>query len=50
MVAEHWKMSEAEIRKLARERRIPAIHIGACWRFLPSDLEKWFKEQQTPEE
>jgi excisionase family DNA binding protein len=47
VVAEQWLMSEGEIRKLARERRIPAIRIGACWRFSPSALEQWFKEQQS---
>lgn len=49
VVAEQWQMSEGEIRKLARERRIPAIKIGNCWRFSPSALEKWSVEQQATE-
>jgi len=33
------------LRRLARERRIPAMKIGREWRFDPALLREWIREQ-----
>ena len=37
-LAELWCVSEATVRRWAREGELPAVRIGKCWRFRESDL------------
>lgn len=39
------RLNEQTVRRLARERRIPAFKVGAEWRFHRSVLDRWCQEQ-----
>ncbi len=39
--AAYLRLNEQTVRRLARERRIPAIRIGGSWRFNREDLARW---------
>ncbi len=40
-VARYLKLHPYTVRRLAREKKIPAFHIGGQWRFRKDDNEKW---------
>lgn len=37
--ADRLAISEGQIRRLAREGKIPSVKLGACVRFRPEDIE-----------
>ncbi len=45
--AVYLKLNEQTVRRLAREKQIPAFKVGGSWRFKRSSLEEWAEEQQT---
>jgi len=45
--AELLGMHEETVRRLARERKIPAYKVGGLWRFSRSMLYRWAEAQQT---
>lgn len=49
--AQYLGISVFSLRKLARERRIPAGKVGRQWRFRKEDLDDFLKSQygSTPE-
>jgi len=42
-------ISVFSLRKLAREKRIPAGKVGRQWRFRQEDLDKFLKQQYGEE-
>jgi excisionase family DNA binding protein len=44
--ADMLQISAWQIRKMAREREIPAIRLGKFWRFRKSSLEGWLTDQE----
>jgi excisionase family DNA binding protein len=44
--AKYLKISERTVRRLARERAIPAFKVGGLWRFKVTQLDRWAEEQQ----
>ncbi len=45
--AGYLKLNEQTVRRLAREKQIPAFKVGGSWRFKRSSLEEWAEKQQT---
>ena len=43
--AEYLGISEFSLRKMARERTIPAGKIGRQWRFKKEDLDAFLRQQ-----
>ncbi len=35
------------VRKMCREKRLPGIRIGVCWRFRISALDSWLETQSN---
>lgn len=48
--AEYLGISVFSLRKLAREKRIPAGKVGRQWRFRKEDLDGFLKAQYGAEE
>jgi excisionase family DNA binding protein len=46
-LAEHLKVNERTIYRLAGAGRIPAFKVGGSWRFLLPDIEAWIYSQST---
>lgn len=44
-VAKYLKMSKSKVYYLAKQGKLPAIHIGKNVRVRESDLNKWVEEQ-----
>lgn len=44
-VARYLKMSKSKVYDLAKQGKIPAIHIGKNVRVRESDLMKWMEKQ-----
>jgi excisionase family DNA binding protein len=44
-LAEHLKVNERTIYRLAFSGKIPAFKVGGSWRFLRADIDRWIKEQ-----
>lgn len=42
-VAEALKLHPYTIRRLSRERKIPAFKFGGQWRFRKDDIDQWSK-------
>jgi excisionase family DNA binding protein len=40
-VAEALKLHPYTVRRLCRERKIPAFKFGGQWRFKKEDIERW---------
>lgn len=40
-VAESLKLHPYTVRRLCREKKIPAFKFGGQWRFKKEDIEKW---------
>lgn len=47
--AKYLGISVFSLRKLARERRVPAGKVGRQWRFRKEDLDSFLMEQYTEE-
>lgn len=43
--AQYLGISVFSLRKLARERRVPAGKVGRQWRFRKEDLDAFLREQ-----
>lgn len=44
--ADLLQISPYQVRKWAREREIPALHLGRLWRFRRSSLLAWIAERE----
>jgi excisionase family DNA binding protein len=44
-VAVYLRLSEATIYHMAREGRIPVLHMGRTWRFKKETIEEWLDSQ-----
>ena len=40
-VAQYLKLHPYTIRRLAREKKIPAFRVGGRWRFRIDDIDAW---------
>jgi excisionase family DNA binding protein len=45
-LADRWQVSKAQIYRLARDSRIPAVAIGRYYRFRVSAIEAWEASQE----
>lgn len=45
-VARLLSMSEAHIRRLVQNKRIPSVKIGGCRRFIYKDIMDWIESQR----
>jgi len=43
--AQYLKINEQTIRRLARQKKIPAFRVGGVWRFNKSSLDHWAQQQ-----
>lgn len=44
--AQYLGVSSYTVRLWARERKLPAIHLGRYWRFRESSLAAWLVDQE----
>lgn len=42
-MAEYLRLHPYTIRRLAREKKIPAFRAGGQWRFRKDDIDQWSK-------
>ena len=42
-IAEYLRLHPYTIRRLAREKKIPAFRAGGQWRFRKDDIDRWSK-------
>ncbi len=40
-IAQYLKLHPYTVRRLAREKKIPAFRVGGQWRFRKDDIDKW---------
>jgi len=45
--AEMLRCNERTVKRLADEKKIPAMRIGNRWRFLASMLDEWRRKELT---
>lgn len=45
-LADRWQVSKAQVYRLARESRIPAVAIGRYYRFRVAAIEAWEASQE----
>lgn len=43
--ADHPKVTEWTIYRLAGTKKIPALKVGGSWRFRRSDIDIWIRQQ-----
>jgi len=43
-IAEYLKLHPYTIRRLARDKKIPAFRVGGQWRFRKDEIDKWSKK------
>ncbi len=48
-LAEHLKVNERTIYRLASAKKIPAFKVGGSWRFSRPDIDIWIKQQSIVE-
>ncbi len=41
------KVHPKTLQKLARQGRIPGVHVGKLWRFRASVIEAWIAQQMA---
>ena len=46
-LADRWQVSKAQVYRLARESRIPAVAIGRYYRFREAAIEAWEASQEV---
>lgn len=46
-LAEHLKVNERTIYRLASAKKIPAFKVGGSWRFSRLDIDRWISEQSS---
>ena len=44
-VAEALRLHPYTVRRLCREKRVPAFKFGGQWRFRKDDIDKWSKKK-----
>ena len=42
-VAQHLKLHPYTVRRLAREKKIPAFRVGGQWRFRKDEIDRWLR-------
>jgi excisionase family DNA binding protein len=42
-VGKHFKLHPYTVRRLAREKKIPAFRFGGQWRFRKDEIDVWSK-------
>jgi excisionase family DNA binding protein len=42
-IAKYLKLHPYTIRRLAREKKIPAFRVGGQWRFRKDEIDRWSK-------
>ena len=42
-IAEYLRLHPYTIRRLAREKKVPAFRAGGQWRFRKDDIDRWSK-------
>lgn len=45
-IAKYLKLHPYTIRRLAREKKIPAFRVGGQWRFRKDEIDTWSKSKQ----
>jgi len=45
-IAKYLKLHPYTIRRLAREKKIPAFRVGGQWRFRKDKIDKWSKNKR----
>ena len=45
-IAKYLKLHPYTIRRLAREKKIPAFRVGGQWRFRKDEIDKWSKNKR----
>jgi excisionase family DNA binding protein len=45
-LADRWQVSKAQVYRLARDSRIPAVGIGRYYRFRVAAIEAWEASQE----
>jgi excisionase family DNA binding protein len=46
-IAEYLRLHPYTVRKLAREKKIPAFRVGGQWRFRKDEIDSWSKNKKT---
>lgn len=46
-LADRWQVSKAQVYRLARDSRIPAVAIGRYYRFRVTAIEAWEASQEA---
>ena len=46
-VAEHLKVTDRTIYRLAGAKKIPAFKVGGTWRFSRADIDAWIRRQSA---
>jgi len=49
-IAEYLRLHPYTIRRLAREKKIPAFRAGGQWRFRKDDIDQWSKSYSFAKE
>lgn len=49
-LAEHLKVNERTIYRLASAKKIPAFKVGGSWRFSKADIDAWISSQSAASE
>ncbi len=45
-IAKYLKLHPYTIRRLAREKKIPAFRVGGQWRFRKDEIDAWSKNKR----
>ena len=46
-IAKYLKLHPYTIRRLAREKKIPAFRVGGQWRFRKDEIDAWSKTHRV---
>lgn len=46
-IAEYLRLHPYTIRRLAREKKIPAFRVGGQWRFRKDEIDKWSRNKKS---
>lgn len=45
-IAEYLRLHPYTVRRLAREKKIPAFRVGGQWRFRKDEIDAWSKHKK----
>ena len=45
-ISKYLKLHPYTVRRLAREKKIPAFRVGGQWRFRKDDIDRWSRSYQ----